>query len=376
MFAFIGTLSAHADSRNIPCSTDASGTVSVLDCLSSVSTRIDPRDVFDAIDQARSSGDGASSSTAALSGSASTSVPSASELQGSLPGIPDASDLNGLIGSIASSTSGTSTQGMGSAIAEAVTGASSGGGTSDIGPFIKCVLLANMGWPIPTYSTECNTASTTPNQTRIIIVKNTINGNGTFSFSVAGVQSATTSITTAGNTGSVQFIVRPGSFTIAEDMPGAGWTQSGRGCTVNATSTGSANGTFGWQVNLSQGDVVTCVFTNTASTTPGGGGGCTENCGGGGTPGGGGGCTENCGGGGTPGGSSGSGGAGGGNGPIVMGGGGFSPGEVLGNTIDLPAVPGIPNTGAGDPLTRMVLTYSGVVLILGLAYTIVNRKHI
>jgi hypothetical protein len=59
-----------------------------------------------------------------------------------------------------------------------------------------------------------------------------------------------------------------------------------------------------------------------------------------------------------------------------MGGGGFSPGEVLGNTIDLPAVPGIPNTGAGDPLTRMVLTYSGVVLILGLAYTIVNRKHI
>jgi hypothetical protein len=260
--------------------------------------------------------------------------------------------VNGVLGT---STSG----GMGATIADSITGGTNGFGTSDFGPYIKCVLIAPIGSPLPTFSTECN--ATTTNRARVTIIKNTVNADGMFDFNISGAGNLSASITTSGNTGMLQFLAVPGTFTIAE-MAKAGWTQTGRGCVIaNATSTGAASGDLGWSVTLHAGDDIVCTFVNSTSNT-GGGGGCTENC----SPGGGGGCVSNCGGGGTPSsGSSAGGGGGGGNGPI-LGGGGFSPGEVLGNAISNPEIPGIPNTGAGGNAGSTIMTLvSALIVMLG-----------
>ncbi|MBP9757585.1 MAG: hypothetical protein KBD06_03215 [Candidatus Pacebacteria bacterium] len=369
-FACIGALSAHADTNNMPCSGAASSSSSALDCVSTPTMRVNVRDVFDEISRARSE---SASTTSSVSGSTTSTSTIPGGIAGIFDNIPDIGDLIDRATSTATSTSG-----LGAQIADSITqsGGISGNGTSAIGPFVKCVLLQGMGWPIPTYSSECPPpgGTTTPNSTRVVLVKNTIGGEGAFGFTIAGTQSGTTTVTTSGNTATVQFLVNPGSFTISEDALGAGWTQTGRVCISNATTTGAVSGALGWQFTISSGDTVTCTFTNMSSTTPGGGGGCTENCGGGG-------CVSNCGGGGTPSGgvSSGGGGGGGGNGPIstagpVLGGGGFSPGEVLGNTIEMP---GVPNTGAGDSTdTRLILLYSGFAMLLGASYIVLARKKI
>jgi hypothetical protein len=136
---------------------------------------------------------------------------------------------------------------------------------------------------------------------------------------------------------------------------------------LNATTTGSTSGEFGWSFSISAGQHITCTFinavTSTSSTTtpPGGGGGCTENCGGGGgNPPGGGGGGNPSGGGGNPGGGVSS----GGNGPIV-GGGEFTPGEVAGASTSTPdiASPGVPNTGSGGAVDTTL-----IVLVISLAF--------
>lgn len=259
---------------------------------------------------------------------------------------------------------GSSTgSGLGEAIADAITGGSDGTGTSDIGPFIKCVLLSGIGWPIPTYATECPIDTTTPpTKGTLTIVKNTIGGNGDFGFTLSGHGSATTTLSTSGGTASVDFILDPGIFTIAEDLFATStWSQTGRGCILNATTTGSTSGELGWRFSISAGQHITCTFmnaaTSTSATTPPGGDGCVENCGGGGPPG----CVSNCGDGGnlpdsdvSP----------GGNGRII-GGGGFAPGEVAGESISVPdiASPGVPNTGRGGAVNTTL-----IALLISLAF--------
>ncbi len=339
------------------------------------------RDVFETLLRVRDT----TPSVADAAGAGGSAAPTTPESAGDL--VPDIRDIinsaNSMGSTSASSTTGgglgsgiadmvnnmlgssTVSGGLGASIADSITGGTSGTGTSDIGPFVKCVLIAPIGWPLPTYSTECN--ATTTNKARLTIIKNTVNGNGSFDFEISGSGSATTSITTSGNSGRVQFLANPGTYVIAE-LARDGWSQTFRGCSSqHATSTGGAHGNLGWSVLLNAGDDIVCTFENTAPSTPGGGGGCTENCGGGGgNPGGGGGTP---GGGGSSGSSpSGGGGGGGGNGPIV-GGGGFSPGEVLGATTSAPpAIPGIPNTGAGGGAagTIMMLLVSFAIAIIGI----------
>ena len=97
------------------------------------------------------------------------------------------------------------------------------------------------------------------------IVKNTIGGNGTFTYTVTGPSvplSPAPSITTAGGTGStVTYIVDPGTYTIDEDGPPAGWTLTGATCSINGgTATAYTEGS-----NLVLGETthVVCTFTNT-----------------------------------------------------------------------------------------------------------------
>lgn len=357
---FVQTAPSHAD-----VSASASST---LPGMGAVPQAVD---VFDIVRRG-------SALTSTGASSVSTTVPTIPNILNTIPDVgaiiagasstgTSTSGLGSSIVDTVNSTLGSTTlSGLGAQIAAAITGGATGTGTSDIGPFIKCVLIAPIGWPLPTYSTECN--ATTTNKARLTIIKNTVGGNGTFGFTISGSASASTSITTSSGTGTVQFLASPGTFDITE-LTQSGWVQSSRGCRSQAaSSTGGVSGTLGWSVLLQAGDDIVCTFVNSATSTatttnPGGGGGCVENCGGGG------GCVANCGsGGGNPAGGV-SGGGGGGNGPVsttgpILGGGGFSPGQVLGNTID---IPGVPNTGAGGSAssTYMLLLASLALAVCG-----------
>jgi hypothetical protein len=269
------------------------------------------------------------------------------------------SSITELINGTMNNGSSTQTSGLGSAIADAITGGN-GFGTSDIGPYIKCVLLAGIGWPIPTYSTECPLGTTTPpTKGTLTIIKNTVNGTGEFGFTLTGNGTATTTLSTSGGAASVNFILNPGTFTISEDTLTGSWTQTGRECVLNGSQTGTTSSSLGWSFTIAAGQHVTCTFTN---SLPGGGGP-------GPGPGGGGGCVVNCGGGG-PGPSSGTSPTGG-NGPIPTGGGGptITPtvaGAATSTPVDI-AAPGIPNTGAGGYalINLIVLMSSFAIMLMG-----------
>ena len=95
-------------------------------------------------------------------------------------------------------------------------------------------------------------------QGRIIIVKNTIGGNGTFNFT--GAQSF--SILTSGGTGSnttAYASVAPGTYAVTETVP-AGWNLTGLTCSNGSTVT---LGTATANVAVAAAETVTCTFTNT-----------------------------------------------------------------------------------------------------------------
>ncbi|WKE65662.1 hypothetical protein PVT67_18690 [Gallaecimonas kandeliae] len=88
---------------------------------------------------------------------------------------------------------------------------------------------------------------------QIILVKNTVGGDGTFTFnhSIAGLDS---SLTTSGNTAQdASDPLVPGTYSISENVP-AGWDLTGSSC-----DDGSAPGA----IDLQAGETVTCTFTNT-----------------------------------------------------------------------------------------------------------------
>jgi hypothetical protein len=98
------------------------------------------------------------------------------------------------------------------------------------------------------------------------IVKNTIGGDGTFTYTVTGPSTPLVpapSITTVGGTGStITYIVDPGTYTIDEDGPPAGWTLDGAECSFN----GAAASAYTEGANLVLGETshVVCTFTNIA----------------------------------------------------------------------------------------------------------------
>jgi uncharacterized repeat protein (TIGR01451 family) len=86
---------------------------------------------------------------------------------------------------------------------------------------------------------------------RIVVAKNTVNGDASFDFTGA----VTGSITTVGGTGTTTLSddVVPGTYAVAE-TPTPGYTLTGSAC-----SDGSAVGSIG----VAAGETVTCTFTNT-----------------------------------------------------------------------------------------------------------------
>jgi hypothetical protein len=113
-----------------------------------------------------------------------------------------------------------------------------------------------------------NTGSTTPDS--LTIEKDTVGGDGTFSFDISGGDSFSQNvqITTTGGVGdSSTFSLDDGTYTINEEAAD-GWTLSDITCQddngdVAVTPVGDA----GAQIDLSGGDDVTCAFTNTANTS-------------------------------------------------------------------------------------------------------------
>lgn len=85
-------------------------------------------------------------------------------------------------------------------------------------------------------------------QGRLVLVKNTIGADGTFSFS-----GPINSVTTSAFTGTVGLDVAPGSYPIAETVP-AGWTLTSSSCDQGRTLP---------NVVVDAGQTVTCTFNNT-----------------------------------------------------------------------------------------------------------------
>ena len=90
----------------------------------------------------------------------------------------------------------------------------------------------------------------------VILIKNTVGGNGTFDFTMTGEGlPASTQITTSGNTGNQTFndLDPDNTYTIAETVP-AGWDLTSPVC----TGTNQPD-----DITLNAGELITCTFTNT-----------------------------------------------------------------------------------------------------------------
>ena len=89
----------------------------------------------------------------------------------------------------------------------------------------------------------------------ITILKNAINGNGTFSFSSETLGDTDFSMTTASGVASTTFDgLSAGIYDVKETSLPAGWV---------LTSTACSDGSDPAQIDLAEGESVTCVFTNT-----------------------------------------------------------------------------------------------------------------
>ena len=97
------------------------------------------------------------------------------------------------------------------------------------------------------------------------IVKNAVGGDGTFTYTVTGPSTPLVpapSIATAGGTGStITYIVDPGTYTIDEDEPPAGWSFTGAVCSIDGDP--ATPYTEGADLVLEETTHVVCVFTNT-----------------------------------------------------------------------------------------------------------------
>lgn len=239
--------------------------------------------------------------------------------------------------------------------------------TSQYGSFVKCDLLSGVGWPVPTYPSECSAATTTPPKpppppppaaTGMLIVFKQVSGTTTPSsnFMLHVMHATSTASTSAEVAGSPQ----RGSATGTVYMLPVGQYIVSETGTTTGFSTAYSGGCAGGRVQVSSAATSTCTVTNTFDFGQGGG----EDGRGGGNNNGGGGDTG--------------GGGGGGGG----GGSGGSPGFVLGTTTpdyvggDF-GVPGMPNTGAGGNAfsTLSTLMLSFIVMLGGIALAFRTQRN-
>lgn len=118
------------------------------------------------------------------------------------------------------------------------------------------------------YCVAFNAVEPQPEVGTIVIVKDAINGDGTFEFTIEnGEDGDGFEITTTEGGGSVEYEnLTPGNYTITELVP-EGWDLASVECIYDELSIGSdvENGKL---VTLEAGDTVTCTFTNTLEEVP------------------------------------------------------------------------------------------------------------
>ena len=121
------------------------------------------------------------------------------------------------------------------------------------------------------WNEKCVTTPEEPETGSLIIVKHTIGGNGSFNFTLSGETSTSTSLDTGESNWatSTPITINTGSTTVSE-VAQSGWNLTDVTCEYDNEETGNATA-GGEEINIDNGDQVTCTFTNT-STEEGGGG--------------------------------------------------------------------------------------------------------
>ncbi len=90
----------------------------------------------------------------------------------------------------------------------------------------------------------------------LIIVKDTVGGDGAFDFTTTGSGISDFSLTTSGGTDSKSFTnINPGTYSVSESPIPDGWELSSATCSNEDNPVSS--------INISAGQTVTCTFTNT-----------------------------------------------------------------------------------------------------------------
>ena len=98
----------------------------------------------------------------------------------------------------------------------------------------------------------------------LTIVKNTVEGDGTFEFTVTNEENQT--ISTENGSGSGDLTLSEGTYNVVENVP-LGWDFSGVICEYDGEETGTEIEN-GEQITVDNGDHVTCTFTNTRNAEP------------------------------------------------------------------------------------------------------------
>jgi hypothetical protein len=105
----------------------------------------------------------------------------------------------------------------------------------------------------------------------ITIIKNTLGGNDTFGYTTTGGGGLPPSfdITTLGGTGQASNDgINPGSYTITESTPPAGWSFTSLSCTsTGGASTSTTGAEASIEIPVTGGASVTCTYTNAHAAT-------------------------------------------------------------------------------------------------------------
>jgi LPXTG-motif cell wall-anchored protein len=114
--------------------------------------------------------------------------------------------------------------------------------------------------------TNTYTPPRTPDGVSLTIVKNTIGGDGTFSFVTGGAGLPNFDLTTEGLTKSRSFTLDAGTYTVEEDLDDLGvWGFTGLECKGGVSSVAGAKAT----ITLAEGNSATCTFTNSKAVVKG-----------------------------------------------------------------------------------------------------------
>jgi hypothetical protein len=114
---------------------------------------------------------------------------------------------------------------------------------------------------------KCSTPPDEPESAALTIVKHTIGGDGTFNFTISGIEGTKTLSTEGGWATSTTIIIGTASTTISE-LATSGWSYGGASCVYENQDVGFTPVAGTKIVKVDNGDQVTCTFTNTKDAVP------------------------------------------------------------------------------------------------------------